>query len=43
MPWLSKDEGWQILSNLTSAQLEADCVWPAIQEMLNHAHAPYPQ
>ncbi|KAL0036505.1 hypothetical protein WJX77_010488 [Trebouxia sp. C0004] len=43
MPWLSKDQGWTILSSLSGTQMESDGVWPAIQEMLGRAHAPYSQ
>lgn len=43
MPWLREDQGWCILSNLTAAQLEGNRVWPAIQEMLGRAHAPFLQ
>ena len=43
MPWLSNDQGWSILSRLSVTQMESDSVWPAIQEMLGRAHAPYPQ
>ncbi|KAL0031182.1 hypothetical protein WJX77_008504 [Trebouxia sp. C0004] len=43
MPWLSKDQGWSILSSLSATQMESDSVWPAIQEMLGRAHAPYSQ
>ena len=41
MPWLSKDQGWSILSSLSATQMESDNIWPAIQEMLGRAHAPY--
>ncbi|KAL0035758.1 hypothetical protein WJX77_001602 [Trebouxia sp. C0004] len=41
MPWLAKDQGWSILSSLSATQMESDSVWPAIQEMLGRAHAPY--
>jgi hypothetical protein len=43
MPWLPEDQGWYILGNLTAAQLEGDRVWPAIQELLGRAHAPFLQ
>ena len=43
MPWSSKDQGWSILSSLTATQMESDNIWPAIQEMLGRAHAPYLQ
>ena len=43
MPWLSEDQGWSILSNLSTAQMECDSVWPALQQMLGRAHAPYLQ
>jgi hypothetical protein len=43
MPWLSKDQGWSTLSSLSATQMESDSVWPAIQDMLGRAHAPYSQ